>query len=200
MCFHVQQSKTAQELKQRFNAHFKDEALFQPAIYNAFQHPKTPLITHKNPNEIQCFHWGLIPSWAKDESIKKNTLNARIETLHEKSSFKQIMHNRCLILADAFYEWKWLDEKGKQKQKYTLTLPNNEAFAFAGLWSEWLNKSTNEKIYTYTILTTAANELMSEIHNSKKRMPIIVATDNEQEWLLGQNLKMQNERLIATLC
>jgi putative SOS response-associated peptidase YedK len=126
MCFHSKQSKSAQELKQRFNAKFKDENLYQPNIYNAFQHPKTPIITNKQPDEIQLFNWGLIPYWAKDNTIKKNTLNARIETIQEKPSFRNVINNRCLILADGFYEWQWLDEKGKLKKKYELTLPNNE--------------------------------------------------------------------------
>ncbi|TXH23136.1 MAG: SOS response-associated peptidase [Chitinophagaceae bacterium] len=197
MCFHSKQSKTAQELKNRFNAKFENESIFQPQLYNGFQFPKTPVITNKNPHTIQLYQWGLIPFWAKDDSIKKNTLNAKIETIHEKPSFRNITHNRCLILADGFYEWQWLDEKGKQKQKFEISLPNQEVFAFAGLWSEWLDQSTGEIIYTYTILTTAANELMSQIHNTKKRMPLIVAPKHEQDWLQGQELITQNDRLIA---
>jgi len=125
-------------------------------------------------------------------------LNARIETIYEKPSFKDVINNRCLVLADGFYEWQWLDEKGKQKQKYELTLPHNELFAFAGLYSEWTNKTTGEIQNTYTLLTTAANEQMSKIHNTKKRMPILVAADSELAWLNGQELQMQNHKLIAT--
>lgn len=195
MCFHSKQSKSAQELKNRFKATFENEALFQPAIYNGFQFPQTPVITNKQPNTIQLFNWGLIPFWAKDDSIKKNTLNARIETIHEKPSFKNSINNRCLILADGFYEWQWIDDKGKQKQKYLITLSKDELFAFAGLWSEWTDKQTGEMLNTYTILTTDANDLMAEIHNTKKRMPVIVA--NENDWLNGQQLIMKNEHLIA---
>lgn len=198
MCFHFKQSKSAQELKLRFKASFKDEHLFQPSVYNGFQYPKTPIITNKRPDAIQLFNWGLIPFWAKDDTIKKNTLNARIETINEKSSFRNSVNNRCFVLVDGFYEWQWLDEKGNQKQKYELTLPDNEPFAFAGLWSEWVDKSTGKIINTYTILTTEANELMSKIHNTKKRMPVILSADNEQNWLNGHNLTMQNDRLKAT--
>ena len=197
MCFHSKQSKTAQELKNRFHAKFENEALFQPTIYNGFQFPKTPVITNNQPENIQLYHWGLIPFWAKNDSIKKSTLNARIETIHKKPSFKNVVNNRCLILADGFYEWQWLDPKGKQKQKYELTLPNNELFALAGLYSEWIDKTTGEIINSYAILTTEANKLMSKIHNTKKRMPILISEDNEQAWLQGHELKMQNERLIA---
>lgn len=198
MCFHSKQSKSAPELKDRFKATFEQEKFFQPAIYNGFQFPKTPVITHAEPEKIQLYHWGLIPFWANDDSIRKNTLNAKMETISEKPSFRNITNNRCLILADGFYEWQWLDEKGKHKQKYELTLPDKEAFAYAGLWSKWLDKTSGELIYTYTILTTAANELMSRIHNTQKRMPVIVSPNVEQPWLQGHELIMQNDKLIAT--
>lgn len=197
MCFYTQQSQSAQMLKQRFKANFKEENSFQPEVYNGFNFPKTPVICNKNPDEIKLFGWGLIPFWAKDDTIKKHTLNARIETIHEKPSYRNIVHNRCLVIADGFYEWQWLDEKGHKKQKYLLTLPNNALFAFAGLWSEWLDVSSGELVSTYTILTTNANELMSKIHNTKKRMPIILSETNEQNWLQGSAMVMQNENLIA---
>lgn len=198
MCFHSKQSKSAQELQNRFKAKFENETLFIPAIYNGFQFSKTPVITNSKPKIIQLFNWGLIPFWAKDDSIKKSTLNARIESIYEKPAFKNSVNNRCLILANGFYEWQWLDEKGKRKQKYELTMPNNELFAFAGLYSEWTDKSIGEVIKTYTILTTVANELMSKIHNTKKRMPVIVSEESEQNWLNGQEWIMQNDRLQAT--
>jgi putative SOS response-associated peptidase YedK len=77
-------------------------------------------------------------------------------------------------------------------------LPDKEQFAFAGLWSEWHNKVTGETKRTFTILTTEANELMSKIHNTKKRMPIILSKNNEPKWLLeGQGLILENNRLVA---
>jgi len=198
MCFHSKQSKSAQELENRFNAKFVNKKDYLPGIYNGFQHPKTPVITNTESDTIQLYCWGLIPHWAKDDSIKKNTLNARIETIKEKPAFRNSVNNKCLILSDGFYEWQWLDEKGKQKQKYILTLPDNALFAFAGLWSEWLDKSSGEIVKTYTLLTTEANELMSKIHNSKKRMPVIVSADHETDWLTGRELIMQNDKLMAT--
>lgn len=198
MCFHSKQSKSAQALKHRFKASFETEDQYQPAIYNGFQHPKTPVITNRADKIIQLYSWGLIPYWSKDDSIKKNTLNAKIETIHEKPSFKDVVHNRCLVLSDGFYEWKWLDEKGKHKQKYLLTLPDNDAFAFAGLYSTWTNPNTGKVLNTYTILTTEANELMCEIHNTKKRMPVILNHTDERNWLLGRTGTLTEIELIAT--
>ena len=197
MCFHSKQTKSAQELEHRFDAKFEKAENYVPSIYNGFTFPQTPVITNKDKNKIQLFNWGLIPHWAKDDSIRKNTLNARSETIHEKPSFRQVVNNRCLVLSDGFFEWQWLDEKGKKKQKYEITLPSNELFAFAGLWSEWVDKTTGELINSYAILTTEANETMSRIHNSKKRMPMILSRDNERRWINGGEMVMDNGRLVA---
>lgn len=183
MCYHTQQTKDAQTLFKRFNAKVKTGEPFQSGHFNGFTYPKTPIISHNKQDEIQLYPWGLIPSWAKDKSIQQYTLNAKIETLHEKPSFKNNINSRCLVLADGFMEWQWLEPKGKRKQAYQISLPNNEAFAFAGLWSEWLDPNTGELLNTYSILTTEATGLMVEIHNSKKRMPIILSPEQETVWL-----------------
>jgi putative SOS response-associated peptidase YedK len=197
MCFHSKQSKSAQTLQNRFKAKFEHIEEYQPSIYNGFTFPKTPVIIDKEPEIIKMYQWGLIPHWAKDNGIRKNTLNARIETIKEKPSFRNSVNKHCLVLADGFYEWKWLDEKGKNKQKYLITLPDDEAFAFAGLYSEWVDTDTGEIINTYTILTTEAKDLMREIHNSKMRMPVILNKEEEHAWLLGQIDKTSDVELKA---
>lgn len=194
MCFHSKQSQDAQKVEKRFNAKIQDKALFQiQNSINGFTFPKTPIITHNKPDIIQHFQWGLIPFWAKDDTIKKYTLNAKIETLASKPAFRNSVNNRCLIITDGFFEWKWLDPKGKQKQKYLIGLGNNELFAFGGIWSEWVDKETGEIVYSYSIVTTEANELMSKIHNSKKRMPIVLTAENEKEWLAGKTIHNMND-------
>jgi len=134
-------------------------------------------------------NWGLIPFWAKDDTIKKMTLNSRIETAASKPAFRNSVKNRCLIIADAFYEWQWLDAKGKEKQKYIIKPKDQEIFGFAGFYSEWQNPQNGENIISYTIATTEANELMEEIHNNKKRMPIILKKEDRNEWLKGGALE-----------
>jgi putative SOS response-associated peptidase YedK len=184
MCFFTQQTKTAQEIENRFNAKIEHLEQFKTnQKINGFSFPKTPIITSQNTALIKHFQWGLIPHWAHDINIQKNTLNARIETLYEKPSFKNVVNNRCLIIADGFYEWQWLDSMGKKKQPYLITFPNHELFSFAGIWDEWINKNTGELIDSYSIITTQANDFMAEIHNSKKRMPLILPKTYEKEWL-----------------
>ncbi|MFP4691708.1 MAG: SOS response-associated peptidase [Bacteroidales bacterium] len=189
MCFHSRQSKNARALEKRFRAKIEQAELFEPSDhYNGFTFPKTPVVANEQPGLIRHFQWGLIPFWAKDEGIRQYTLNAKIETLHKKPSFRQAVKNRCLVIADGFYEWQWLDPKGRQKQKFLVKLPGDALFAFAGIWSEWAHPATGEVIHSYSIVTTEANELMSRIHNSKKRMPVILTETNEKDWLEGREV------------
>lgn len=105
MCFHSEQTKFPKEVESRFKAKIKELEKFKPTThFNGFEFPQTPIIIDENPTEILHYNWGLIPYWAKDESIKKMTLNARIETIEEKPSFRNSINKRCLVLATGFYE------------------------------------------------------------------------------------------------
>lgn len=190
MCFHIIQSKLSKQIERRFKAKIRQKKLFQPTSHlNGFDFPKTLIITNENPEIIEHYNWGLIPDWSKTEDIRALTLNAKVETIHEKPSFKNIVNQRCLVLANGFYEWQWRDLKGKNKVKYEIGIENDELFAFAGLYSHWKNNSTNETVNTFTILTTEANPLMSEIHNIKKRMPIILRPEDEINWFAKKNIE-----------
>lgn len=187
MCYQTRLIKKKEEIQKRFQVDIDDLMSIEDfELIKAFDFPKTPIITNSDPNKLQLFQWGLVPEWAQDTTIKKFTLNARIETLNEKPSFKDVIHNRCLIIADGFYEWQWLTKSGSQKQKYLITIPNEDLFAFAGVFSEWIDFDGN-KLNSYSMVTTEANELMHEIHNTKHRMPIILKKEDEQNWLQGEN-------------
>ena len=133
MCFHTQQHRSAKEIHRRFGT----KGPVTTGTYNGFAHPHMTVITDEQPTVTALHQWGLIPKWAKDHSIRKHTLNARVETLSQKPSFRQA--RRCLVLVDAFFEWQWLDAKGKKK-KHCITHPDNHTFAFAGLWDEWVDR------------------------------------------------------------
>ncbi|MGX1901769.1 SOS response-associated peptidase [Thermolongibacillus altinsuensis] len=120
--------------------------------------------------------WGLVPYWANDPKIGFKMINARAETVDEKASFKHAFKKRrCLILADGFYEWK---KEGNQKIPCRFTLKNEQPFAFAGLWEKW--DKHGDPMYTCTIITTKANELVEAIHD---RMPVILPKEWEKVWL-----------------
>ena len=145
MCFHSKQTKLALEVENRFKATIEKKEILKPAMdINGFDFGINPVITDENPNLIKHFNWGLIPSWSKDEDIKKRTLNARIETIEEKPSFKNSINKRCLVIANGFYEWQWQDSKGKNKIKYEIGIGNEDLFAFAGIYSQWINQSTGD--------------------------------------------------------
>ncbi|QED37352.1 SOS response-associated peptidase [Antarcticibacterium arcticum] len=189
MCYRTQMNKTISEIEKAFNAKFTEPESYVPLDeINGFTFIKTPVITDESRGEIDLYHWGLIPFWAKEDSIKKNTLNARIETVTDKPAFRNSVENRCLVLANGYYEWQWLDEKGKQKQKFFITPRDQEIFAFAGIYSSWKNPDTGELINSYSIITTEANELMSEIHNNKKRMPVVLRQEDRNHWLSGKDV------------
>lgn len=189
MCFFYGVNKSKGDIEKAFKAKF-DQDGFQPIQEaNGFAHPFMPIIVDKRPDIITGANWGLLPTWAKDTSFQKNTLNARIETLDEKPSFRNSINNRCLIPASHFFEWHWNDEKGKFKQKYQISVDDEDLFVFAGLYSVWNNPQNGQKMLTYTILTTEANELMAEIHNNKKRMPVVLNSEHHNLWLQGDNIK-----------
>lgn len=134
-------------------------------------------LMHNGEDHLALLRWGLIPAWAKDESIGSNMINARAETLGEKPSFKRLLSGkRCLLVADGFYEWK--KEAGGKTPMY-ITMKDRALFTFAGLWDAWKGPG-GELIRTCTIITTQPNDLMASIHN---RMPAIIGPEERQEWL-----------------
>lgn len=156
---------------------------------NGFDFAPGPVLTTGRPTELQMFHWGLVPFWVKDEvavtRIRASTLNCISEEMYEKSAFRDAATDgkRCLIPCTGFFEWRWMDEKGKRKIPYFIGLRDQPIFSIAGLYSRWVNKATGARYYSYTVLTTTANGMMREIHNSKQRMPVIIPREYEKDWL-----------------
>ncbi|MBL6669856.1 MAG: SOS response-associated peptidase, partial [Flavobacteriaceae bacterium] len=110
--------------------------------------------------------------------------NAKLETLQEKPSFRK--NKRCLVPTDGFFEWQWQDLMGKKKQKYKIVIGQEELFMFAGLWDTWLDVATGELVYTFAVVTTEAQGIMRQIHNTKLRMPLVLTNEQEQNWLLNK--------------
>jgi putative SOS response-associated peptidase YedK len=135
------------------------------------QHPKEPV------RQISLMKWGLIPNWARDASIANSTINARSETAATKPAFRDpIRFRRCLIPADAFYEWK---RTATSKQPYCFEVNEGELFAFAGLWDGWKN-AEGQWVRTCSILTTTPNAVTASVHD---RMPVILDPESYDLWL-----------------
>lgn len=190
MCYHYKITKKIIQIEERFKAvmSVEDKENFQERLHiNGYNHPNLPVIMNNEPHRLLYMSWGLIPFWAKDSKIANSTLNAKIETINQLPSFKTVVNNRCLIPADGFFEWKHLDEKGKNKQCYSIGLENQDLFSFAGLFSKWKNPENKCEIWTFTILTTEANSTMAEIHNVGLRMPVILKPHEETNYLNGMD-------------
>jgi putative SOS response-associated peptidase YedK len=140
-----------------------------------------------NDEVLQQLRWGLLPQWYNGRNwieFASKTLNARIETCSEKASFKHLITSkRCLVPSSGFFEWQ---TQGKLKIPYFIRGIEQPVFSIAGLYDTWLNPSSGVQEKTFTILTTEANALMAEIHNSKQRMPLILSPKEEANWLNGQ--------------
>lgn len=186
MCYNYSINKESRQLEERFNADFEDENEFSRVYHvSAFDDPSLPVITNENPDRFTFLQWGLIPFWVKDEEkadeIKDMTGNARAESIFEKPSFKRpIREKRCLVPADGFFEWR--EVKGRNYPHY-IKMKDGSAFAFAGIWDEWRNDSTERTKRTFSIITTEANPLLEKVHNKKKRMPVILKREDEERWL-----------------
>jgi putative SOS response-associated peptidase YedK len=136
-----------------------------------------PAVIREGQNRLVSFHWGLIPSWAKDPAIGRNMINARAETLAEKPSFREaLQRRRCLIPADGFYEWA--GEKG-HRTAVRFRLRSGEPFGFAGLYETWRSEA-GEPLSTFTIVTTESNALVASVHD---RMPVILTGEKKAIWL-----------------
>jgi putative SOS response-associated peptidase YedK len=148
------------------------------------QHPKEPV------RQISTMRWGLIPYWAKHTSGAANTIDARSETAATKPAFRDpLRHRRCLIPADAFYEWK---RTTSSKQPFCFEVNDGELFAFAGLWDGWKDPSS-DWVKTCSILTTIPNSVTSAVHD---RMPVILDPDSYDLWL---DPGMTNVQVISEL-
>ena len=147
-----------------------------PKHYNIAPTQTVATIVVDNKRKYQTMRWGLIPHWAKDSKISSRLINARVETVTEKPSFRNLIkQKRCLVIADGYYEWQ--SQKGR-KQPYYFQIDKHQPFAFAGLWDTW--RSPDGEIMSCTLLTTDASAEVSPVHH---RMPVIVPPQAYSQWL-----------------
>lgn len=183
-------------MEKQYDTRGVDDSFDGPVyVQSAFTFAPWPVITNDQPDFVSMYNWGLIPYWMKDEEkalkFRSSTVNARIETVSEKPSFrKAVRTGRCLVLVDGFYEFR---EVNRNKYPYFIQLKGAEPFAMAGIFDRWTNPSTGDIINGFSILTTRANSLMEKIHNRKKRMPVILNPQRQKEWL---NHKVEPEILM----
>lgn len=146
--------------------------------FNASPTKILPVITNEHPQGLSFFYWGVVPSFTKNKAISSKLFNVKAETILEKtSSLNALQSRRCLVPADGFFDWKNVTKKRKIPYRFVVNQP--EIFAFAGLWEEYEDEEEG-MVHTFSIITTAANRLVSEMNNI---MPAILSPENEQKWL-----------------
>lgn len=162
------------------------------ARYNIAPRSIVPvLVSENNQTILKPMRWGLIPPWAKDESIGDKLTNARADTITDKVSYrKPFEKQRCLIPADGFYEWQ---ATPTGKQPFRFTRKDGGFFCMAGLWEKWhrphregelglddTGPSVDQTVETFTIITTEPNAMVAKVHD---RMPVILSPEHYQWWL-----------------
>lgn len=142
--------------------------------YNIAPSQDAVVVTRNSPKKAQLMQFGLLPFWAKEN--KGYVINARSESIFEKTMFKKaIFERRCLIPASFFFEWQ---RANSVKIHYAFKLNDEEVFSFAGIWGE--NEIDGKKFMSFAIITTGPNEIMKTVHD---RMPVILSRDEEDAWL-----------------
>jgi len=188
MCGRFVQKSDLRLIAPQFNAAIVESDL--KASYNVTPTNPIAVVMEKGQRKIVTMRWGLIPHWAKDESMASKLINARAETVTEKPSFSDsYKKRRCLIIADGFYEWQ-------AKKPYYICMKDNVPFGMAGLYDVWTN-AAGEKITTCTIITTEANEIMKPIHN---RMPVILDAKDYDVWLNVEKAVENNLQRLLKPC
>jgi len=147
------------------------------ASYNISPTQNAPVVFEENNKRIlKNMRWGLIPSWAKDNSFASKLINARAETIADKPSFKNLITtNRCVVLANGYYEWVNVDNK---KQPYFIYSGENTMISMAGLWTEW------KDVISFTIITKKSDISISHLHH---RMPLILQEEKIDSYLGKKN-------------
>ena len=180
MCGRFARRSTQEVLADWFGVELEDMPWFAPS-YNVAPQSTQPVVRLNEDSgkpEFALMRWGLVPFWAKDAKVGYTTINARAEEVTAKPLYREALkRRRCLIPADAFYEWQKLGAKAKRP--FAFGLQSGEPYAFAGLWERWKPRE-GDPLETFTILTTDPNELAADVHD---RMPVILEPRDYARWM-----------------
>jgi putative SOS response-associated peptidase YedK len=180
---------SGEDLALEFAAGVKDAA-FTPSNWNISPTTVIPFINADDEKgeirNVNTASWGLIPSWAKDASRASNAINARVESISEKPTFKSAFKSRrCLIPVTGYYEWATELGKYKPKQPFYISHKNKSSLAIAGLYENWINPESKQSVQSAAIITREAVGILAPIHH---RMPVILPKDLWPTWLSSKSL------------
>lgn len=176
MCGRFTLKTDAKALKEQFQVDCPNDLVFER--YNIAPSQTIPVIrVEDNEKVLTMLSWGLLPFWSKDPKHAARPINARIESVAEKPTFRKSFRSQhCLMLVSGFYEW---DQSSKPKQPYYFYLKEKPLLAFAGLWDRWISRE-GEVVETCCLLTQQAHRPLKDIHD---RMPVILRAEDYDSWL-----------------
>lgn len=189
MCGRFVSSNSPDRIASYFGASFEgDEGALGPNYNVAPTNDIYAVVADATAHPVlRSYHWGLVPSWAKDVKIASKMINARAETVAEKPAFRSLLKSKRLIVPmDGFYEWKAVPGQ-KTKQPYFIHRRDGEPLAVAGLWTVWRDKAAGPDapwLHSCTVITTSANATMAPVHD---RMPVLLPATAWAEWLDPDN-------------
>jgi putative SOS response-associated peptidase YedK len=173
-------------------------------MQDGFDYEEWPIIRNSyttGGQKLEMAHWEFIPFWINDAGElekareKTTTLNARGETLLSSRMFRHAaLNRRCLLLSSGFYEWRHY--RG-QAYPYFVRVKDKEVFYIAGIWQPWTDRESGERMTTFALVTTKANQLIAQVHNKRKRMPVVLTDELSEEWM-QKDLDEKRIRAIAT--
>ena len=179
MCGRVYETYTDAELSIRYIRGTTPAVipLFE-TVYNLCPTMNSPVLRIVDgAHNFSLMHWQLIPAYEPIFRTKLSTINAKSETIFKSSLFKDIVvRQRCIVPISGFFEWK---RTSKTKRPFKIHLKYEKIMSLAGIWDTWRPGTSHERS-SFSILTTAANSFMSEIHD---RMPVILGRQDEDAWL-----------------
>lgn len=189
MCYHVgspSKSELKNKLPKKRIVYQQEQEIFH---VSGFTRPVLPVTLNNDVDLVLGARWKLIPYWVKteqDAAKYANTLNAESESIFEKASYKPyILKNRGLLYVTGFYEPHKVSGK-KETENYFIYKPQREIFTLGVVYAPFTDHETGETYPTFSIITTPANPLLEEIHNEKKRMPLIIGESDRDAWLFAQ--------------
>ena len=176
MCGRFSLHSPESRIREAFNLEHTEPLGLKPC-YNIAPSQDIPIIRDTDTGrEMVMAQWGLVPNWSKEPKTKYSTINARIESVADKPTYRTpFKRRRCLIPADGFYEWKQVDGN---KVPHHIRMRDSSVFAFAGLWDRW--EGEGKTLESCTIIVKPSNEIMKPIH---ERMPAIIAPAHYDWWL-----------------
>ncbi|MGK7388930.1 MAG: SOS response-associated peptidase [Candidatus Cyclobacteriaceae bacterium M2_1C_046] len=176
MCTRYTLVADAEKVAERFNVDVPKQ--YQPN-YNAAPAKILPVITHDTPTGLSFFYWGIPPEWAQKRAVSSKLINAPLEQLSTKNSYKNALEKRrCIIPSDGFYAWKQIGKKTRVPHRFILG--DNSIFSYAGFWDEFEGEEDGEIYHTFMIITCPANRNVKDVD---ERMPVILTKETEKQWL-----------------